>query len=254
MLAKYTSLFIGLALLTSSAMAAPSQVQILKVPNGGIQPQAVKDSKGTIHLIYFKGEKANAGNLFYVKQPPGSQYFSQPLRVNSIPNTSCAAGTVRGGQIAIGKGGRVHVVWNGLGSDYTRMNDAGTAFEPQRNVMTITKYADGGCTLAADKTGNVFVAWHGNLKSEEGEGNRRLWVAKSANDGKIFSQEKSAWNKPTGVCACCSTRALADSKDNLNILYRSATDKVNRDTYLLTSTNEARSFTGSMVQKWTVPG
>ena len=31
-------------------------VRLLRVPNGGIQPQAAVDGKGTIHLIYFKGE------------------------------------------------------------------------------------------------------------------------------------------------------------------------------------------------------
>jgi hypothetical protein len=50
---------------------------------------------------------------------------------------------VRGPRIAVGRSGRVHVAWNGSPSTApgaipmvcTRLNDAGTAFEPQRNLM-----------------------------------------------------------------------------------------------------------------------
>src|SRR5262249_43885903 len=43
-------------------------VELLRTPDGGIQPQAVVDAKGTLHLIYFKGDKAEAGDLFYVRR------------------------------------------------------------------------------------------------------------------------------------------------------------------------------------------
>src|SRR4051812_46796195 len=88
-----------------------SKVSVLRTPNGGIQPQAVSDAKGTLHLIYFKGE-AGAGDLFYVRREAGQERFSDPVRINSEPNSAIAAGTVRGGQLALGKGGRVHVAWN----------------------------------------------------------------------------------------------------------------------------------------------
>jgi len=118
--------------------AERSTVTHLRVPNGGIQPQALVDAKGTLHLIYFKGEKANAGDLFYVRRDAGQEPFSDPIRINSRPDTACAAGSVRGGQISLGKGGRLHVVWNGVGTDYARLNDSATAFEDQRNLMRKT--------------------------------------------------------------------------------------------------------------------
>src|SRR5207253_208395 len=34
-----------------------SDVTLLRVPNGGIQPQAITDARGTLHLIYIKGDK-----------------------------------------------------------------------------------------------------------------------------------------------------------------------------------------------------
>ncbi len=231
------------------------EVTLLRVPNGGIQPQAVADAKGTLHLIYFKGDNPGSGDLFYVRREAGTDRFSEPIRINSRPDRACAVGSVRGGQIALGKGGRVHVVWNGDGgTDYARLNDAGTAFEEQRNLMRQTYVPDGGGTVAADDTGNVYVVWHGQLKGVQGEDKRKVWVARSTDEGKTFSLEAPAWMEPTGVCPCCSTRALADRKGTVYLLYRSATAKVNRDTYLLSSEDQGKSFHESLVHRWKVPG
>jgi hypothetical protein len=232
-----------------------SSVTLLRVPNGGIQPQAVVDAKGTLHLIYFKGDKANAGDLFYVRRDRGQESFSEPIRINSRPGTACAVGSVRGGQIALGKDGRPHVVWNGDGgTDYARLSDAGTAFEEQRNLMRQTEVPDGGGTVAADDAGNVYVIWHGQRKGVRGEGNRQVWVARSTDDGKTFAMEAPAWAEPTGVCPCCSTRAFADRDGIVYVLYRSANAEVNRDIYLLVSEDRGKSFQKALIHKWKVPG
>jgi hypothetical protein len=54
------------------AQNPPSQpkVTLLRTPHGDIRPQAVLDAKGTLHLIYFKGDNAGAGDLFYVRREP----------------------------------------------------------------------------------------------------------------------------------------------------------------------------------------
>ncbi len=236
-----------------------SGVALLRVPNGGIQPQAVVDAKGTLHLIYFKGDDPGAGDLFYVRREAAAERFSEPIRVNSRPRSACAVGSVRGGQIAVGKGGRPHVVWNGMGTDnagtdYSRLNDAGTAFEEQRNLMRVTEVPDGGGTVAADGAGNVYVVWHGQRKGDRGEDKRRVWVARSTDEGKTFSIEAPAWAEPTGVCACCSTRAFADRDGVVYVLYRSATAQVHRDTYLLVSEDRGKSFHKAFIHKWRVPG
>jgi hypothetical protein len=231
-----------------------SGVTLLRIPNGGNQAQALVDAKGTLHLIYFKGDDATAGDLFYVRREAGNKRFSEPIRINSRPRTACAVGSVRGGQIALGKAGRLHVVWNGIGTDYARLNDAGTAFEEQRNLMRKTEVPDGGGTVAADNMGNVYVVWHGQQKGDRGEEKRKMWVARSTDDGRTFSIEAPAWAEPTGVCACCSTRAFADSDGVVYVLYRSATAGVNRDTYLLVSEDRGKSFQKALVHKWRVPG
>jgi hypothetical protein len=259
-------LLLGTALLLTSARSSWAQkVTIVKTPDGGIQPQAVVDADGTLHLIYFKGE-AGAGDLYYVRRSAGQERFSKPIRVNSQPGSAIAAGSVRGGQLALGKSGRIHVAWNGSGRGekdnengvpmlYARLNDAANGFEDERNLMRDSAILDGGGTVAADGAGNVYVAWHGvKAGGERGEEHRKLWIARSTDQGKTFSVEEPAWTKPTGACACCSTRAFADSTGSAYLLYRSAEAEVNRDIYLLTSTDKGESFDGTVLHKWRVPG
>jgi len=243
-----------LMLMTLNVQAGDN-VTLLKTPHGGIQPQAVADANGTLHLIYFKGE-ARAGDLFYVKRGAGQEQFSEPIQVNSVAGSAIAVGTVRGGQLAVDKSGRVHVVWNASGQNngmlYARLNDAGSAFEEQRNLMRVSAIPDGGCTLAADATGNVLVAWHAMKDGERGEDRRKMWIARSNDEGKTFANETPAWQEPTGCCGCCSTRGFADKAGNFLFLYRSAKDRDQRDIYLLSSAKGESEFQGKRLHTWKI--
>ena len=138
---------------------------------------------------------------------------SAQVRAPAASRSAIAIGTIRGAQIALGKGNRVHVAWNGSGSAtpksannsvpmlYSRLNDAGMAFEAQRNLMRKTFVLDGGGTVAADAAGNVYVAWHGlRVGSPPGEINRKVWVASSTDDGATFAEEVPATEERTGAC------------------------------------------------------
>jgi hypothetical protein len=242
---------------------APGRVRLLKTPDGGIQPQAVLDARGVLHLLYYKGDPA-AGDLYYVRRGPGQERFSAPLRVNSQPGSAIAVGSIRGGQLAVGKGGRVHVAWNGSGKArpqgpgrynapmlYSRQSDDGTAFEPQRNLMHESTALDGGGTVAADEAGNVHVAWHAlPVKAEPGEGNRTVWLARSADEGKTFAPAAAVLPRPTGTCGCCGMRAFADRKGNVYVLYRAATEAVHRDMHLLVSQDRGKSFRDVLAHPW----
>jgi hypothetical protein len=247
-----------------SDKAGSDRVTVLRTPDGGIQPQAVIDAKGVIHLIYFKGNPFE-GDLFYVRRGQGEDRFGEPVRVNSHPGSAIAVGTIRGGQIALGKGGRVHVAWNGTdvarpknpsgGSPmlYTRSDEGGTAFEPQRNLMTRTSALDGGGTVAADGDGNVYVFWHGRTEdAPDGEMGRRMFVARSKDEGATFAPEEPALDRETGACACCGTRALADRSGEVYALYRAATGGVERDMTLLTSGDRGEHFRGTSVHPWKI--
>lgn len=235
-------------------------VQMIRTPHGGIQPQAAVDAKGILHLIYYKGDPFH-GNVYYVFSKDVGKSFSAPLRVNSQPDSAVAAGNIRGAQLALGKNGRVHVAWMGSQKAnpsapgdqapmlYTRLNDAGTAFEPQRNIIQKAVGLDGGGSVAADGKGDVYVAWHAPSVGEKGFENRQLWVAKSTDEGKTFAMEQVANPEPTGACPCCGMRAFASSKGNLYILYRAAREGIHRDSMLLSSKGENK-FLVNKLDPW----
>lgn len=239
-------------------------VSLQQLPDGGIQPQAAVDSQGTVHVVFFKG-RPEAGDLYYFHYPVngGPSAESKPIRVNSQPETATASGTIRTEQIAIGQGGRLHVVWNGLAPKegkqyapmymaYTRLNDSGTTFEPQRNLCKWTGNLDGGGSVAADRDGNVYATWHtGPPDNKQGESGRGVFLTVSRDDGKSFERERLINPEPTGACACCSMRAFADSKGGVHVLYRAAMKQGSeRDTMLLTSTDRGKSFSMRSLDPW----
>jgi hypothetical protein len=265
--------FTGLA--AEKKTASQERVRIGRVPEGGLQPQVAMDGAGVLHMVYFTGDP-HQGDLFYVKSADGGTTFSRAVPVNSQAGSAIAVGTIRGAQLALGEAGHVHVAWNGsaqaqppgpinpdsgkLGMPmlYSRLNDAASAFEPQRNLMQHSFGLDGGGSIAADHLGNVYVAWHGIGESEAsgsgkvGEARRRVWLAKSPDDGRWFSTEEKAWPRETGACGCCGMKLFADRKASLFALYRSATGSVHRDIYLLTSRDQARSFQGRLLHQWDI--
>jgi hypothetical protein len=220
---------------------AEVQVRLERTPSGGIQPQAVVDDRGWQHLIYFKGDPG-AGDIFYTTRTPGSGGFSEPRQVNHRAGSAVAMGTIRGAQLAVGKNGRAHVIWNGSQKAapdgdhhkaplyYTRLKEDGTGFEPERNVITFAWGLDGGSSIAADRSGHVFVTWHASPPGNtEGEAGRAVFIARSTNEGVSFTPEEQANPEPTGACGCCGMKAFADMDGRVSILYRAAGEKVDRD-------------------------
>lgn len=236
-----------------------AEVTTTRVPEGGLQPQALKSQDGVLHLVYFKGDP-KAGDLFYVRRWSDAAPFSKPLRVNSKAGSAIAIGTIRGAQMAIGRAGRIHVAWNGSGKAsghegapmlYTRLDNSGNAFEAERDLMNFTRHLDGGGSIAADDEGNVYVAWHGIEATNPGtEADRSVFIAISNNDGKTFTKEKRANPDPTGACGCCGLKAFADSKGALYLLYRAAREGTERDETLLVSTDFGNSFRTLSTHPW----
>ncbi|MEP6716463.1 MAG: sialidase family protein [Terriglobia bacterium] len=249
--------------------AEGNPVQVAAVPGQGIQPQIALDG-GVLHVVYFAGDPKN-GNVFYRRSKDFGKTYSPPIQVNSQQGSAIALGAIRGAQISVGKAGRVHVAWNGSdvaeprgpknteggrpGSAmlYARMNERGTAFEPQRNVMRETFGLDGGGSVTADRNGNVYVGWHGKAPgAKQGEAGRQVWIAQSRDDGGNFSAEHPASSESTGVCGCCALRLFADSRGAVYGLYRSATENVHRDIYLLHSGDTGKTFSTGLVQRWEI--
>jgi hypothetical protein len=259
----------GAALAFRAAAADDELVRVLSVPHKGIQPQIAVADNG-LHLVYLTGDPKH-GDVFYVMSEDFGRHFSPPVRVNSQEGSAIAIGSIRGAQISLGRRNRVHVAWNGSdvaeprgpinpeagtpGSPmlYARLNDRGSAFEGQRNLMQRTFGLDGGGSVAADQNGNVYVAWHGKAPGAgQGEAGREVWVAQSADDGRTFVEERAVSPERTGACGCCALRLFADSRGILYGLYRSATQNVHRDIYLLRSVDTGRTFSVARLHPWDI--
>jgi len=265
---------LALVVCLAGAPAAAAEVTLLRVPAGGIQPRAATDGAGTLHLVYYVGDPMG-GDLFYVRSSDDGATFSSPVRVNSQPGSAIAAGTIRGASLALGRAGRVHVAWNGTtrarprgvldpekAADdpqngvpmlYSRLGDSGAGFEPQRSLMRRSFGLDGGGSVAADASGNVYVAWHARgVGSPPGEAGRGVWVAVSRDDGESFSDEIPAGSQSDGACGCCGLGAFADAGGRLYVLYRTARELTHRDVHLLVAAGAGRPFREAGVDAWDV--
>ncbi|HYD01781.1 MAG TPA: sialidase family protein [Phycisphaerales bacterium] len=229
-------------------------------PGQGIQPQTLVGGDGALHLLTYHGD-ARGGDLFYQRRESGGAW-SKAQRVNSTPGSAVAVGNSRGGQIALGHDGAVHVAWNGAttgkpkgeGSPmlYSRLTGGADAFQKQRNLMTRSRELDGGGSVAADSNGRVYVVWHG-LPSDpkaKGESDRRVFVAASTDDGATFAPEEPVSEGVNGACGCCGLRAAALPDGALLILYRAAGERVNRDMRLLRSCDGAKTFADVRLDPW----
>jgi hypothetical protein len=132
----------------------------------------------------------------------------------------------------------------------------GQSFEPQRNLMQTATGLDGGGSIAADQAGNVYVVWHSQDQKDEqpveGEDHRRVWLARSTDDGRTFDRETLVSPPGTGACGCCGMGALVDDICNLYLLYRSARAIVHRDMYLLFSRDKGKTFEATNLHPWQI--
>lgn len=257
---RHIFLMSAFAICVAFPLPGAEPVILERVPNGGLQPQIARQANGTVHLLYFTGEPS-AGDLWYCRRGVSDSAFSDAIRINSEPGSAIAVGTIRGGQIALGRNGRVHVAWNGakqavprgpLGETpllYTRLDDSGTRFESQRNLITREFGLDGGACIAADGNGMVYVAWHAG---DGDETTRRIWIVRSEDDGETFMPECAIDSERAGACGCCGMCGAVDGDGRVMFLYRAARGGVDRDLYLLVSNDNGKTFNSRMLQKWKV--
>lgn len=242
--------FLLLAISSFTACAA-EEVELLPVPNGGIQPQAVVDEEGTLHLIYYQGERKN-GNLYYVTRKPSATEWSTPIRVNSEEGSANRNEAISRAQMAIDKNGIVHVVWFNVRPVkywYARKRGSDSGFEQQRNLVTqYNKGVETGASVAVDGNGGVFVIWHAG--DFENEGNRSVYITRSRDGGETFTAEARVNPDNTGACACCGLKSMVDDQGAVYVSYRAAGESVHRDMVLLKSTDEGRNFMSETVHEW----
>ena len=235
-------------------IALHDQISLLRLPEGGRLPQAVTDEQGIVHVVYFEGAP-RAGDLRYVKRTPGASSWSEPQHVNSQRGTVVGMGPIDGGQIALGREGRMHVVWFKLNRTeflYTRTNDAGTGFEPQF-ALAGGEGVEAGPSVAADPSGNVYIFWH---TGEPPDADRSVVMVASHDEGRTFLAPEPAGPAAEGACDCCGLRALVGasgpSKGELYVSYRSAGDNIRRSQRLLISDDGGRTFGHRELDPWEI--
>ena len=245
------------------ALALPG-VELMRLPVGAMQPVALTDAGGTVHLVWLQGDP-KASEVYYQCLPAGLTNGSHPIQVNAVANTGIAMGTVRGVTLALGRNGKVHVVWNGSsvsakdskqGSPifYSRSNSDRTAFETPINLLGQTANLDGGASVAADTDGRVFVVWHAQPINDTGdESRRRVFLAQSSDDGKTFQPERVV-SLENGVCGCCGLRTFSGAAGELFVLYRAALSATDRPMTLIASRDHGVTFQRVLKDAWTVGG
>jgi hypothetical protein len=239
---------------------ASANVEVRRLPEQAMQPVAATDPNGNAHLVWLQGDP-KACDVYYQKLPGGRTNGAVPIRVNRNPGDAIAVGTVRGAQLAIGRAGQVHVVWNGSSAAepkategvpllYARLDPSRQQFEPERNLMGATALLDGGASVAADRNGNVYVVWHGAPSLDRrNESERRVFLAQSRDDGATFQSERSI-SLNDGVCGCCGLRVGTDRAGHVFVLYRAAPALNDRPMTLLSSSDQGATFAKMLTDSW----
>jgi hypothetical protein len=100
---------------------------------------------------------------------------------------------------------------------------------------------------------SVYVGWHAHPASGEGgEEARRVWIAKSRDEGATFSKEQPVSDAATGVCGCCGLRLFAAPGGAIHALYRSATNGTGRNVYSLVSRDGGSTFASRKLYDWKI--
>jgi hypothetical protein len=213
------SLFVA-SLLSASA---GERVQIVRTPNNGAVPDVEVDRNGTVHIAYVAGQDA-----FYSKSTNSGKTFSESVKINSEPDSVHPPNMFRGPDLALGKGGRVHVIWyvnayqrklpqDQWGVFYSHFDPAQNAFAAARNLNH--KPSD-NYSLAANDNGDVAVVWMAG----------KLFVNASRDNGETFANSELV--SVADPCECCASRALFSQDGTLCIDYREKANNM-RDMYLL---------------------
>jgi hypothetical protein len=200
-----------------------SKVTTVPVPAVGGPVIAKTDSVGTVHLLCDSQDGPK-----YARSTDGGVTFSAAIPV--VSGGSQTAGLEYAAwDMAVGKGGRVHVAMSTnawklklpqeeWGYFYANLDPGSSAFSP---VRTINRKPSEGFSLAADDKGNVTACWLSD----------KLYANVSHDNGETFAPfiELDPRYNP---CNCCTTSAAYGEDGRLAVFYREETDN-ERDMFLV---------------------
>ena len=223
---------LGFFVATLFSGSAAERVRVVRTPNNGAVPDAEIDQNGTVHVAFVAGQDA-----FYVTSVDSGKTFNAPVRINSEASSVHPPNMFRGPDIALGKGGRVHVIWYGNGYQrklppdqwgvfYSYLEPKQEAFTPSRNLNH--KPSD-NFSVAANANGDVAVIWMA----------KNLFVNMSRDNGETFGDAEAV--AVADPCECCASRAFFSKNGTLYIDYREKANNM-RDMHLLTRAKDDATF------------
>jgi hypothetical protein len=237
---------LALLFLFAVAGAAAPAVRVLQTPNDGAVPDAAVGPDGQIHITYVSGE-----DVFYVVSKDDGKTLTKPIRVNSEAGTAHPANMFRGPDVAVGKNGRIHVIWyvnayqrklpqDQWGVFYAHLDPSQKAFT---KAVNLNHKPSDNYSLAADKDGNVAVVWMAG----------KLFVNFSNDNGVTFSAPEAI--SVADPCECCASRANYASNGALLIDYRDKASNI-RDMHLLVRAPGSGEFLKEKISvtPWEVAG
>jgi hypothetical protein len=207
----------------ASADDGTGRVRTISVPGAGRPVVARIDKEGTIHLL---SDSDNGPR--YAKSSDNGATFGPAIPVLGAEPRPAGL-EYSAWDMAVGKGGRIHVAmgtnaWklklpqDEWGFFYARLEPGATAFSPVRNI---NHKPSEGFSLAADELGNVTACWLAD----------KLYANISHDNGETFApyaEIESSYNP----CNCCTTSAVYGADGRLAVLYREETGNM-RDMYLV---------------------
>ena len=172
-------------------------------------------------------------------------------RRSARPSRSLSGGSRTAGleysawDMAVGKGGRVHVAmgtnaWKlklpqeEWGFFYASLDPGASAFSPVRNI---NRKPSEGFSLAADEKGNVTACWLSD----------KLYANVSHDNGETFAPYVEI-DPRYNPCNCCTTSAAYGEDGRLAVLYREETNN-ERDMYLVLWDQDAGQMTRTRVSR-----
>lgn len=218
-----------LPLLCAAGLATAAEIEIIRLPDGAMQPRTAVGAAGVTQLVFLTGQPAASDVQIATLTKDGK--LNNIKQVNTHGTQAVAMGTVRGPTIATGVSGIRHVLWSGKNGTaaggkgsalfYSRM-DAYFNASPPKDMMGATVALDGGAAVTSDGKSKVWIVWHAALKAGSGEAERRVFICQSNDDGLTFGQPWTPKGETFGVCACCGIAAAVNAKGSLAIWYRTA--------------------------------
>jgi len=205
------------------------------------EPQVAVENDGRVYVAF------GMRNAVYlsISNDAGKSY-GNPIKIAEVG--SLALGMRRGPRIALSH--RTIVISaiggvQGRGRDENllswRSSDIGKTWSGPARVNDVEASAREGLhAMAAGPDGTIVCAWL-DLRSK----GTKLYVSTSKDAGASWSENRLAYESPSGtICECCHPSLAFDAKGKLYAMFRNSVEG-NRDMYLISSIDGGKSFGGA---------